>query len=388
LISVLFLSVQQVYSAKSTSEFKTLIFADLQEEAAQALDSIVDNSPPFGEQDATTHHEDSVVAAAHMPKLGLICTAGNDGYIRLWNGSTGNSAGGKSMRAVPPTKAIMSLTVLQQSSMVAVGGDDCKIRFFDPHSLRHELTFDCDGRWPFSMTSFLYPDEIKSDEFSKSLESLIFDDPMFASDKKGYSGWFVWGDGEGRINFMPEKQVLSFRTQHEVVPFFRSGVKGRWDLWIFKGQDQATTIWVTSLLFLGDVGLAGCMLAAASNGHVCVVSIENRRVFHYYFQHRLSVKVLAWCGRQNNMLASAGLDREIHLWRPVAIRDGKPITAGSLTGHGVGVTCMVYHEKRDVLFSLDSHCITLVWDLSSKSLLTKINPFTQNPFDIAGRVKV
>ena len=328
-----------------------------------------------------------------MPKVGFIVTAGNDGYLRLWHGTSGQSAANRHVRAVPPTKAIMSLTVLKQSSLVAVGSDDFKIRFFDPYSLRHELTFDCEGQWPFSMTSFMYPDDhdpthVSSEVATSSQEALMFDDPIFATDKKGYSGWFVWGDGEGEIHFMPEKQLLTFRTQHEVVPFFRTGVKRLWDLKIFRGQEHATGVWVTTLMFLPDVGLAGTIIAAASNGHVCVVSFEQRRVFHYYIQHRLSVKSLAWCGRQNNMLASAGLDRDIHLWRPVAIRNGRPILAGTLTGHGAGVTSLVFHEKRDVLFSLDSHCVTLVWDLSSRTCVTKLSPLTQNPFDISGRTKI
>lgn len=275
--------------------------------------------------------------------------------------------------------------------MIVVGVDDFKIRFFDPYSLRHELTFDCEGQWPFSMVSFLFPDDIDPNSqniIDDSQNTLMFDDPIFATDKKGFSGWFCWGDGEGEIHFMPEKQLLSFRTQHEVVPFFRSGVKGLWNLKIFRGQEHATGIWVTTLIFLPDVGLAGIIIAAASNGHVCVVNFEGRRVFHYYIQHRLSVKSLAWCGRQNNMLASAGLDRDIHLWRPVAIRNGKPILAGTLVGHNAGVTALIFHEKRDVLFSLDSHSATLVWDLSSKTLMTKINPPTQNPFDISSRVKL
>jgi len=364
-----------------------------------------------------------------MPKLGLVCTAGNDGYLRLWHASTvyhishsvcfeyfvsifgfealflvsmlmlcpdlqGLTVGGKHVRAVPPTKTIMSLTVLVQSSMIAVGSDDFKIRFFDPYSLRHELTFDCEGQWPFSMVSFLFPDDQidqglgNGNWLPPSDDALLFDDPIFATDKKGYSGWVCWGDGDGQVHFMPEKAILTFRTQHEVVPFFRSGVGGLWDLKIFRGMEHATSIWVTALLFLPDIGLAGCIIAAGSNGHVCVVSFETRRVFHYYIQHRLSVKALSWCGRQNNMLASAGLDRDIHLWRPVAIRNGKPILAGTLVGHGAGVTALVFHEKRDVLFSLDSHSITLVWDLSSRALVTKMNPITQNPFDISGRVRL
>ena len=365
----------------------------LQEEAAAASDSILENAPPFSENDIATHHNDFIVAMAPMPKFGLIVSAGNDGYLRLWHATSGQSAANRHVRAVPPSKTIMSLAVLQQSSLVVVGADDFKIRFFDPYSLRHELTFDCEGRWPFSMASFMFPDDhdpthSSAETATSSQDALMFDDPLFSSDKKGYSGWFVWGDGEGEIHFMPEKQLLTFRTQHEVVPFFRSGVRRLWDLKIFRGQEHATGVWVTSLMFLPDVGLAGTIIAAASNGQVCVVSFEQRRVFHYYIQHRLSVKSLAWCGRQNNLLASAGLDRDIHLWRPVAIRNGRPILAGTLTGHGAGVTSLVFHEKRDVLFSLDSHCVTLVWDLSSRTLVTRLQPLTQNPFDISGRTKI
>ena len=138
-----------------------------------------------------------------MPKVGFIVTAGNDGYLRLWHGTSGQSAANRHVRAVPPTKAIMSLTVLKQSSLVAVGSDDFKIRFFDPYSLRHELTFDCEGQWPFSMTSFMYPDDhdpthVSSEVATSSQEALMFDDPIFATDKKGYSGWFEIGSSQQR----------------------------------------------------------------------------------------------------------------------------------------------------------------------------------------------
>ncbi len=374
----------------SWNEFSTFVLnLHAKEEAATAADSILENALPFFEADSTMHHDDVIIAIDTMPKLGLICTAGNDGYLRLWHSSTGLTASGRHVRAVPAGKQIMSLSILRQSSMAAVGCDDFKIRFFEPYSLRHELTFDCEGQWPFSMVSFMFPDD---DQYASGEGSnqptLLFDDPLFALDKKGFSGWFAWGDGDGELHFMPEKCLVSFKVQHEIVPFFRSGVKGLWDLKVFTGKEHATGIWITTLMFLPDIGIAGIIVAAASNGHVGVVSFETQRVFHYYIQHRLSVKSLAWCGRQNNMLASAGLDRDIHLWRPVAIRHGRPILAGTLAGHGAGVTCLVFHEKRDVLFSLDSHSVTLVWDLSSRTLVSKMNPLTLNPFDISNRVKL
>jgi WD40 repeat protein len=377
----------------SWNEFSSFVLnLHAKEDAAAAMDSILENIPPLFEHDPDHHHEDFIIAAAAMPKLGFICTASADGCLRLWNQITGSNSAGRHARAVPSGKTIISLAVLQQSSMIAVGGDDFKIRFFDPRTLVHELTFDCEGQWPFSMTTFLFPDDHDPNSHSALLPSanqhVLFDDPIFASDKKGFTGWFVWGDGEGELHFMPERQLLVYRTQHEVVPCFRSGVKGLWDLKIFRGHEHATGIWVTEMMFLPDIGIAGIIIAAASNGHICVVSFETRRVFHYYIQHRLSVKALAWCGRQNNLLASAGLDRDIHLWRPVAIRHGRPTLAGALVGHSAGIASLVFHEKRDVLFSLDNHCVTLVWDLSSKTLVTRINPATPNPFDISSRNKL
>ena len=376
----------------SWNEFSSFVLdQQAKEEAATAADSILENRPPLHEPDPASHHEDAITCMELLPRLvpPLIVTASDDGYLRLWVASTGSSSAGRNCRAVPPGKTIISLSVLPQSSMIAVGGDDFKIRFFEPRTLVHELTFDCEGQWPFSMSAFLFPDDHDSHSDAINQASKFnHDDPLLAQSKKGFSGWFVWGDGEGTIHLMPEKQLLTFRTQHEVVPFFRAGVKGTWDVKCFRGLSQGTGTWITTLMFLPDIGIAGIIIAAGSNGHICVVSFEQRRIFHFYNQHRLSVKTLAWCGRQNNMLASAGLDREIHLWRPVAIRHGKPTLAGALPGHGAGVVKMVFHEQRDVLLSLDSTCVTLMWDLSSKTLLSRMNPLSQNPFDISARVNL
>lgn len=65
---------------------------------------------------------------------------------------------------------------------------------------------------------------------------------------------------------------------------------------------------------------------------------------------------------------------------------GKPILAGNLQGHNSGVLDLVFHNKRDVLFSLDSHSIVLVWDLASRTMVAKLTPLSQNPFDITHKV--
>jgi WD40 repeat protein len=190
----------------------------------------------------------------------------------------------------------------------------------------------------------------------------------------------------GEIHLIPESDITALRTHLEVVPFFRSSLRGAWDLRVFSAPDSASQVWCTQILFVQDVGASGVLVVACSTGSIGVVSVEGRQVLHYFHQHRLSVKALEWCSRQNNLMASAGLDRDIHLWRPVPFKHGKPIYTGSLTGHKARVVALAFHEARDVLFSLDSHSVILVWDLASRTLICRHYALGQNPFDITHKV--
>ncbi len=187
---------------------------------------------------------------------------------------------------------------------------------------------------------------------------------------------------------IPESDITSLRTHLEVVPFFRSSLRGSWDLKVFSPVDSSTQVWCTQIRFVHDIGASGVMVVACSTGSIGVVSIETRQVLHFFHQHRLSVKALEWCSRQNNLMASAGLDRDIHLWRPVPFKHGKAIYTGALTGHKGRVLALAFHEARDVLFSLDSHSVILVWDLASRTLICRHYALGQNPYDITHKVSL
>jgi WD40 repeat protein len=110
---------------------------------------------------------------------------------------------------------------------------------------------------------------------------------------------------------------------------------------------------------------------------VAVVSVSSRAVAGYFREHRLAVKALAWCSRHNNVMASAGLDRSIQLWKLAGgggeggPGPGTSRASGSLSGHSHGVMALAFSEASDALFSLDSRSVCLA------SILTAY-PFSRN----------
>jgi WD40 repeat protein len=242
--------------------------------------------------------------------------------------------------------------------------------------------------WPPSPSQIFLLDHVHPPWNAGATHNLIIylaQDSSF-QEKRELAPWLSWGDNHGEAHFIPESQLTGVRTHLEVVPFFKSSLKRTWDLRVFSTHDGSTP-WCTEMVFVRDVGANGVIVVASSTGSIGVVSVEGREVLHYFHQHRLSVKALEWCGRQNNMMASAGLDRDIHLWRPVHVKSGKAIYTGALAGHKARVTGLKFHEARDVLFSLDSHSVILVWDLASRTLVCRLNPLSQNQYDINHKVE-
>ena len=148
------------------------------------------------------HHEDSILAAVHVEHLGLLFSVDESGVIRAWHSSSALShpkSGPKGVRSVPPRVGVMSMAFLARAGMLAIGSDDYKIRFFDAASLRHDLTFSCEGSWPVAMTDF----------------QLRLPEAPLAEHKEAAEG-LAWGDSAGVLHAMPAAQIADLRTQNEV----------------------------------------------------------------------------------------------------------------------------------------------------------------------------
>ena len=270
------------------------------------------------------------------------------------------------MRAVPERVGVMSMAVLGRTGLLAVGSDDSKIRFFDVATLRHDLTFNCEGARPMTLDAFDMP---------------LPETPM--ADQRESDEALAWGDSAGVLHIMVAAQMADLRTQNEVVPFFRTSVADRWDIDVFRGRAAAAAAasgggagrgaggdpaWFSVTRFVAEVGAHGVLVTGSSAGLIAVVSVATMSVTRYLTQHRLAVKALAWCSRHNNVMASAGLDRAVRLWRLTAAeaggpagggdggRGGEALVSGTLTGHASCVVDLAFGEARDVLFSLDSQC--------------------------------
>ena len=119
------------------------------------------------EKDQDAHHEDSIQHIQNIERFGSMVSIGTDGVMKSWMAATGSAmtkgggGAGKVIRAAPPGKTVFCMTALPLSSMIAVGADDFKIRFFDGKTLNQELSFDTGGRWPLCMTCFHFPEEEK-----------------------------------------------------------------------------------------------------------------------------------------------------------------------------------------------------------------------------------
>mgnify|MGYP000897072390 CR=1 FL=1 len=374
----------------SWNEFSSFVLDVHSHEGSIAAGDSVFDGTVSTEQDDSFHHETSVAFVAVVERVGLLITVTSEGVMRSWFSGNGHAVGkplAKTVQAVPPRSSVTAVTVLRSLPMVAVGADDFKIRLLDAQSLRHELTYDCMGRWPLAMDSFLLSsDTERAGEAAAGMEAILGEGDS-REGQRGKEGWLVWGDDAGELHFVPEVQILQFRATHEVVPIFRSSLQGLWDIKVFApAEPSGQSVWVSTVGFVPDVGLTGVVVAGATNGHSAVVSPEQRCIFHFCFHHRLALKALAWCGRQNNLLASAGLDRTINLWRPDPMVGGKAQISGSLNGHKTGVADLCFHAARDVLFSLDSQGTILAWDLASRTLVSRLAALSSNVFDIQRRV--
>jgi hypothetical protein len=154
----------------------------------------------------------------------------------------------------------MSMTLLSRYGMLVVGSDDSKIRFFDVATLRHDLTFDCEGCWPVAMIAFDFQSD---DQSSKGPDGA----GRPRDERQGAVQGFAWGDNGGVLHMMLDYEMAELRTQNEVVPFFRNTVAHHWDIPVFgpraegrqgrgaRGGAGAGAAWFSVLSFVGEVGL-------------------------------------------------------------------------------------------------------------------------------------
>ena len=345
------------------------------------------------DSEIVNHHEDSVFSALHVEQAGLLFSLDGSGNLRAWHASSGvyhPRSGPRGIRTVPPRVGVISMTMLTQQGLLALGSDDSKIRFFDVATLRHDLTFNCEGARPLALDAFDIPYPDAPGEAREPRQAL------------------AWGDSAGVLHIMVGAQIAELRTQNEVVPLFPSSLADRWDIDVFRGRAGGVGAgagrgggggdpWFAVTRFVAEVGLHGVLVAGSSSGLMAVVSVSSMSVTRYLTHHRLAVKALAWCSRHNNVMASAGLDRAVRLWRLTASegsagaagdggRGGEALVSGTLSGHTHCVTDLAFAEARDVLFSLDSRSVCLAWDLASRTLVGRLEPLSSNPFDITHKV--
>eukprot|EP00960_Hanusia_phi_P068908 766963-Hanusia_phi.AAC.4 len=261
---------------------------------------------------------------------------------------------------------VIERKAFSKHAVMAVGFDDFRVRLYDACTLKHILTLECENKWPTALTSFLLSSRDEQEGSTDKVE-------------KQYEGWFVWGDSHGYIHVFSEDAIMAFRSQQDIVHVFSDSLANYRSLKVFPARDREREIWCNSIKFLPDVGIMGVCLVAGSNGAIAIASLDTMTLVSPYQRHRSAVKCLEWCGRHNNVLASAGLERSIHLWRPNISTAGKHLLCGELLGHNAGIVDLAFHEIRDVLFSLDSSGMIVAWDIASRTPVSRVSPLTQNP---------
>jgi WD40 repeat protein len=182
---------------------------------------------------------------------------------------------------------------------------------------------------------------------------------------------FAFGDDTGGIHVLDADRIENIAEEHLKGNRFQHTREAQLQVWSAHGRHS----WVTKVAWVEDMRV---LLSGGSDGQIVVSDVTKGEVRLDGFQHRGEVHDFLWL-RKVQLLASCGLERHINMWQ-IPIKT--PVY--QLEGHQASVQQLC--SAGQMLISLDTAKVILVWDLREMASIQRLEAFKVHPEHPIGRI--